>query len=72
MVKTEGPQMTSQYGAYALHVGLGGLHAHARATGSPMQARTHRPTCNTYCSSTATIIRERASMSRYTYIVPLV
>ena len=27
MVETEGPQMTSQYGAYALHAGLAGLRA---------------------------------------------
>jgi hypothetical protein len=27
MVETEGPQMTSQYGAYALHAGLSRLHA---------------------------------------------
>jgi hypothetical protein len=27
VVQTEGPQMTSQYGAYALHAGLATLHA---------------------------------------------
>jgi hypothetical protein len=36
------------------------------------QACTHRPICNTYCFSTATMFRERASMLRYAYIVCLV
>ena len=44
--------MTSQYCAYALHVGLARLHAHAHASGYP-HARTHRPVSNTYCFSTA-------------------
>ena len=30
MVITEGPQMTSQHGAYALHAGLARLHARMR------------------------------------------
>ena len=30
VVETEGPQMTSQYGAYALRAGLARLHAHMR------------------------------------------
>jgi hypothetical protein len=33
---------------------------------------THRPISNTYCFSTATMIREHASILRYTYIVYLV
>jgi hypothetical protein len=33
--------------------------------------RTHRPISNTYCFSTATMTRERASLLRYTYIPPL-
>ena len=37
-----------------------------------MHARTHRQICNTYCFSTATITRERASLLRYTYIACLV
>ena len=37
-----------------------------------MQACTFRPITNTYCFSTATMIRERASMLRYTYIALLV
>jgi hypothetical protein len=40
-----------------------GTHAHAC---------THRPISSTYCFSTATMIRERASVLRYTYIVCLV
>jgi hypothetical protein len=53
MVKTEGPQMTSQYGAYALRAALARLHAHAHAPGY-LHARTHthahRPISNTSCS----------------------
>ena len=38
-----------------------------------MQAggRTHKQICNTYCISTATTIRERASVLLYTYIACL-
>jgi hypothetical protein len=32
----------------------------------------HRPICNTYCFPTVTMIRERASVLRYTYITCLV
>ena len=53
--------MTSQYGAYAFHVALAKLYAR-------MRMRTH--TSNTYGFPTAKMIRERASMSRYTYIAP--
>jgi hypothetical protein len=67
IVETEGPQMTSQYNAYALCAGLErlyacmhmhtpmcpGTHMHAR---THMQACTHRPICNTYCFSTATMV----------------
>jgi hypothetical protein len=35
-------------------------------------AHTHRQICNTYCFSTATMIRESASVLRYTYIACLV
>ena len=34
-------------------------------------ARAHTQVDNTYCFSTVTMIRERASVSRYTYIVCL-
>jgi hypothetical protein len=36
------------------------------------RASTHTQICNIYCLSTETMIRERASMLRYTYIVYLV
>jgi hypothetical protein len=57
--------VTSKYGAYALHAGLARLHARAHVPGYP-RARTHRPISNTYCFSTATVIRERASVLSYT------
>ena len=51
--------------------------AHAHAPGYPHarthgRACTHRPLSNTYCFSTTKMIRERTSLLRYTYIVPLV
>ena len=39
-VDTEGPQMTSQYGAYALHAALARLHALMRMH-TPMCPRIH-------------------------------
>ena len=45
------------------------MHAQARVH---MHAHTHREICNTYCFSTAIIIRERALMLRYTYVACLV
>jgi hypothetical protein len=68
--------MTSQYGAYALHAGLARPYALIRMhtptwPGTNMHARTHRSISNTYCFSTATIIRERASMLGYKYIACL-
>ena len=67
MVETEGPQMTSQYGANALHAGLERLHVPMRMhiptrSGTRTHARTHRPISNIYRLSTTTMIRERASM----------
>jgi hypothetical protein len=63
IVETEGPQMTSQYGAYALHPELARMrmhtptrpstHMHAR---THVQACTHRRMCNNYCFSTATMV----------------
>ena len=77
VLETEGPQMTSQYGAYAFRAGLARLCARMRmhtptSPGTHMHARTHTPINNTYCFSTATIIRESTSLLRYTYIVFLV
>ena len=37
--------------------------------GNHTHPRAHTQICNAYCFSTATIIRERASMLRYTHIV---
>ena len=71
VMENEGPQMTSQYGAYALLAGLRRLYAlmsmqrpRARAP-TYTHARTHRPISNTYCFSTATMILEGASILRY-------
>ena len=75
MVETEGPQMTSQCGAYELHAGKARLHARTRMhmptrpgthTHARAYAHTHRPINNTYCFPMATTIRERASLLRYT------
>jgi hypothetical protein len=61
--------MASQYGAYALRTGLARLYAHMRMhtstrPGTHTQARTHRPICNTYCFSTATMVtRTRLSVN---------
>jgi hypothetical protein len=62
--------MTSQYGTYALHAGLARLHALFRMH-THAGTRTNRPISNTYCFSPATVIRERASVLRYTYIACL-
>jgi two-component SAPR family response regulator len=61
MVEPEGPQITSQYGAYALHAGQTKLDAHTCE-------HTDRQICNICCFSTTTMIRERASILRYTYV----
>jgi hypothetical protein len=65
LVEPEGPQKTSQYGAYALRAGLARLHARTRMRTPTLprthtHARTHARTCihlqannNTYCFSTA-------------------
>ena len=80
IVETEGPQMTSQHGAYALRARLASLHACMRMhmptrPGTHMHARSARMhtqanKCNTYCFFTATMIRKRPSVLRYTYIAP--
>ena len=70
MMETEGPQMTSQYGAYALRAGLVRLYA-----------RTHARTRNHAHTDQYVILivfpqqqwfREGASMLRYSYIACLV
>ena len=77
MVETEGSQMTSQYGAYALHAGLVRLHALMRmhtltCPGTHMHAHPHTNKYVTYCFSTATMISEPASLLRYAYIACVV
>jgi hypothetical protein len=48
-------------------------HAHAHAPGNTRaRAHTHAQICNTYCFSTATMLRERAPVLLYKYIVCLV
>ena len=48
-------------------------HTHARAyTHTHAHTHTQRQTCNSDCFSTATTIRERASVLRYTYIACVV
>ena len=46
-------------------------NAHAHAPGHP-HARTHTQLFNAYVLTTTKMIRERASMLRYTYIASLV
>jgi hypothetical protein len=80
MVETEGPQVTSQYGAYALHAGLTRLYARMRMhtlkrPGTQMHAcaRTHTQTNNYYSLLFhSKMIRKHASVLRYTYIACLV
>ena len=43
-VEPEGPHMTSQHGAYALHAGLARLHARTRFRPIPPYARLSRLT----------------------------
>jgi hypothetical protein len=67
--------MTSQYGAYELHAGYARLRASTRMhTPTRPGKRVHAYTqiCNIYCFSTATIIRKRASVLRYMYVVCLI
>jgi hypothetical protein len=77
-VHPRGPQIMSQYGAYALLLDLQGYMQSCARTRPRARvptcthARAHRPISNTYCFSTATMIRERASMLRYAHIACLV
>jgi hypothetical protein len=81
-VETEGPQMTSQYGAYALRAGLARLYARMRMhtptrLGTHMHARTRK---RAHIDQYAILIafpqqqwfRGRASVLRYTYVACLV
>ena len=81
-METEKPQMTSQYGAYALCVGLAKLYARMRKH-MPTRPDTHMHsrTCTHAHTDQYVILiafpqqqwfRERASLLRYTYIVCIV
>ena len=76
IVETEGPQMTSQYGAYALRAGLARLYARmhmhtSTRPGNHMHARTSMHTQDQYVILIAfpqqQWLPER--VIRYTYIV---
>ena len=82
VVETEGPQITSQYGAYALRAGLARLYASMcmhtpTRPGTHMHAsrRTHAHT-DQYVTFIAfphqQWFRERTSLLRYTYIACIV
>ena len=53
--------MTSQHGAYVLHGAL------ARLTYTLSLPHAEIRVCNTFCFTSATMIRERASVLLYTY-----
>jgi hypothetical protein len=82
VAETEGPQMTSQYGANALRAGLARLYARMRMhkpmrPGTHMHARTRKQSHKgQYVILIAfpqqQCFRERASVLRYTYIACLV
>ena len=77
IVETEGPQMTSQYGIYALRAGLARLHARTHMRTRPvthmhMHARTRKHAHTVQyvifiACPQQQCLRERASVSRYTY-----
>ena len=82
VVKTEGPQMTSQYGANALRAGLERLYARMRMY-TPTRPDTHMHARTSKHAQTNQYIiliafpkrqwfRERASVLRYRYITCLV
>jgi hypothetical protein len=81
-VQSEGPQMMSQYGAYALRAGLARLFARMRMhTPTRLVAHLHaRTPKHAHIEQYVIVIafsqqqwfRERASVLRYTYIACLV
>ena len=76
MVESEGPQMTSQYGAYALRAGLARLYARMRMhtptlPDTYVHARTHQYVI-IIAFPQQQLFRERTSMLRYTYIACIV
>ena len=82
IVLTEGPQMTSQYGAYAFRAGVARLYARMPMH-TPMRPSTHihaRARKHAHTDQCVILLafprqqwlRERASVLRYTYIACLV
>jgi hypothetical protein len=74
MMESEGPQMTSQYGAYSLRAGLARLYAR-RSMHTPTRMGTHMHEFmhlifNIYCFSMAAMIDKRASMIQCMHIAP--
>jgi hypothetical protein len=74
MVEPEGPQVTSQYGTYALHAGQARVHARTSTRArTRMQARLHTDKYVIFIAFPGQqLLRERASMLRYKYIAHLV
>jgi hypothetical protein len=76
---TEGPRITSQYGAYALHAGLVRLYVRMRIH-TPTRPGTQCAHARTHTDQYVRLIafpqqqwfRVRASIIRYTYIACLV
>jgi hypothetical protein len=72
MVDTEGPQLTSQHGAYALHAGLAKLHAPtliltATRPGNHTHAQTHKEYFLLFNGNKNS--RTRLSITSYVYCV---
>jgi hypothetical protein len=79
VVEPEGPQMATwrRVACWISKATLAQADASACAptptrTNAYARTRTHTQLCNSLCFSTATIIRDRASLLRYTYIACLV
>jgi hypothetical protein len=79
VVKTKGPEITSQCSCVHAHTYVACriskasctyAHAHAHARWY-LHACTHRPVSNTYSFSMAPMIHKHASVLHYTYIAPL-
>jgi hypothetical protein len=77
MVETKGPQITSiwrmRVACWKTKATCMYAHAHPHSSGYPhalihAHARPHKLISNSYCFSTATVICERTSVLRYTYI----
>ena len=69
-MEPEGPQITSQYGAYALRAGVGKATRTHTTThpGTRTHAHTHTDKYVILIAFSRLLLRERASVLRYTYI----